>query len=414
MALHTLMIVENLPVPFDRRVWQEATTLKQNGYDVTVICPKGKGHDAAHEVIDGVEIYRHDLPVEGRGVVGFAVEYASALFHEFRLAWKVWRHHRFDVVHVANPPDLLFLVALPFKLAGARLIFDHHDISPELYVQKFGRRDIGWRLMQLCEKLSFMAADAVISTNQSYRQIAIDRGAKAPSDVFVVRSSPRSDVMRMVEPDPEIRAKAPVILGYVGIMGSQDGIDVLLEILALLKDKHGVGGFHAMLIGEGPELDASKQLAEQLGLSSHVTFTGYLAGEALHRTLSSIDIGLCPDPCNDYTRRCTMNKIMEYMAFSKPQVQFTLEEGQFSAQDASLYAPVDDKDAFARCIIELIDAPDLRERMGRIGRDRIETALNWSAEVPNLLAAYEHVQRPQAVEAAPAPAPSRPLAGNDV
>lgn len=397
MPPHCLMIVENLPVPFDRRMWQEATTLKNNGYDVTVICPTGKGHDALFEVIDGIEIYRHPLPLEGSGAAGFVIEYAAALFHEFRLTWKVWRRRRFQVIHVANPPDLLFLVAVPFKLAGVRLIFDHHDITPELYVQKFGRKGLGWRLMRMTEWLSFKAADAVISTNQSYRQIAIERGGKNPSDVFVVRSSPKSEQMRLVEPDPAIRAKAPIILGYLGIMGSQDGIDVLLEILWMLKNEHQVEGFHAMLVGDGPELEASKALARQLGLEEHVTFTGFLSGESLHRTMSSIDIGLCPDPFNDYTRRCTMNKILEYMAFAKPLVQFDLDEGRLSAEDASLYAPAGNKAAFVRGIIELIGDPALRHKLGSIGRNRIETKLNWEAETPNLLAAYAYALQTSAV-----------------
>lgn len=401
MPAHALMVVENLPVPFDRRVWQQATTLKQQGYDVTVICPKGKGLDASEEVIDGVQVLRHPLPLEGRGAAGFVVEYAAALYHEMRLAFRIWRRKRFDVVHVANPPDILCLVALPYKLAGVKLIFDHHDLTPELYVQKFGRKGFGWSLMRLTELLSFKLADVVISTNESYRQIAIERGGKSPDHIFVVRSSPKADQMREIAPDPAIRAKASVILGYIGIMGSQDGIDVLLEILASLRDVHGVSDFHAVLIGEGPELEASKQMATALKLDGHVTFTGYLSGDALKRALSSIDIGLCPDPYNEYTRRCTMNKIMEYMAFSKPLVQFDLDEGRFSAREASLYAEAGDKDAFARRIIELIDNPDLRAEMGRFGRQRIEADLNWSVEAPMLLAAYDRALGTSAPASAP-------------
>ncbi len=389
MPAHVLMIVENLPVPFDRRVWQEATTLVQNGYSVSVICPKGKGFDLDEETSDGVRVYRHSLPLEGRGAAGFVTEYVAALFHEFRLAIKVWRRERFAVVHVANPPDLLFLVALPFKLAGVRLIFDHHDLTPELYKQKFGKAGIGHALMRLTEWLSFKSADVVISTNGSYRRIAMERGGKSSDDIFIVRSSPKAEAMRLVAPDPAIRAKASVILGYVGIMGSQDGIDVLLEILAILLKTYGVSDFHAMLIGEGPELEQSRRMATALGLDGHVTFTGYLSGENLHRTLSSIDIGLCPDPYNDYTRHCTMNKIMEYMAFAKPLVQFDLDEGRYSAQDASLYAAAEDKDGFARRIIDLINDPALREQMGRFGRERVEKVLNWSMEAPSLLAAYD-------------------------
>jgi glycosyltransferase involved in cell wall biosynthesis len=397
-AQHVLMMVENLPVPFDRRVWQEATTLSSAGFGVSVICPKGKGFDAEFEVIDGIEVYRHNLPLEGKGAIGFALEYSFALFHEFRLAWRVWRRRKFDVIHVANPPDLLFLTALPYKLAGVRLIFDHHDLTPELYEQKFGKRGLGWRLMRLTEWLSFKAADVIISTNRSYRQVAIDRGGRKPEDIFIVRSSPKADLMRITPPDPEIRAKASTILGYVGIMGSQDGIDVLLRILSLLITRYGISDFHAVLIGEGPELEASQRLSEELGLSAHVTFTGYLFGEHLHRALSSIDIGLCPDPYNEYTRRCTMNKIMEYMAFGKPLVQFDLDEGRFSAEEASLYAAPGDMEGFAQRIMELMADAELRERLGRIGRERVEKVLNWSVEAPSLLAAYDRALGNEKIE----------------
>lgn len=394
------MIVENLPVPFDRRMWQEATSLLAAGYKVTVICPIGKGHTLADETIDGVRVLRHWLPEEGRGAVGFIGEYAAALFHEFRLALKVWRSDRFDIVHIANPPDVLFLVALPFKLAKVRLVFDHHDLTPELYEEKFGKTGFGHMLMRVTEWLTFKAADVVIATNQSYRQIALERGGKSPADVFVVRSSPKADLMRGGVVDPAIRVRASVILGYVGIMGSQDGIDVLLDILARLIATHKVTDFHAVLIGDGPELEASKRRAVDLGITDYVTFAGYLSGSDLHNALCSIDIGLCPDPYNEYTRRCTMNKIMEYMAFSKPLVQFDLDEGRESAKGASLYAKIDDPDDFARQIMALINDPAERERMGRIGRERIEKELNWSVEVPNLLAAYRRALPERAVGAA--------------
>jgi glycosyltransferase involved in cell wall biosynthesis len=389
MATHVLMIVENLPVPFDRRVWQEATTLAEAGYAVSVICPKGKQYQADEEILEGISIYRHSLPLEARGAAGFLKEYSAALYHQMRLAIKIWRRKPFKIVHVANPPDLMFMIALPFKLMGAKLIFDHHDLTPELYSQKFNKRGIGRAAMQFTEWCSFKVASAVISTNLSYRQIAIDRGGKNPKDIFVVRSSPKADIMRVVDPDPELRAKAKTILGYVGIMGSQDGIDVLLDILQMLLKDHNRTDFHAVLIGDGPERDTMMARATELGLQDHVTFTGYLSGDNLYRALSAIDIGLCPDPFNEYTRRCTMNKIMEYMAFSKPLVQFDLDEGRYSAQDASLYAGPDDMEGFVTSIIRLMDHPGERKAMGEIGRRRVETDLNWSVEVPSLLAAYD-------------------------
>ncbi len=390
MAPHVLMIVENLPVPFDRRVWQEATTLAKSGYEVSVICPKAKQFQTEEETLEGIDIYRHSLPLEARGAAGFLKEYSAALYHQMRLAIKIWRRKPFKVVHVANPPDLMFMVALPFKLLGAKMIFDHHDLTPELYTQKFNKHGIGRALMLFTEWCSFKFANAVISTNLSYRQIAIDRGGKKPKDLFVVRSSPKADIMRIVAPDPELRAKANINLGYVGIMGSQDGIDVLLDILRKLLVEYKRDDFHAVLIGDGPEREIMVTRAQELGLQDHVTFTGYLSGEKLYAALSAIDIGLCPDPFNEYTRRCTMNKVMEYMAFSKPLVQFDLDEGRFSAQDASLYAAPDDMDGFVKSIIELMDNTGKRKEMGDFGRRRVEKDLNWSVEVPSLLAAYDH------------------------
>lgn len=391
---HTLMIVENLPVPFDRRVWQEARTLRQTGYEVTVICPRGRGHDSAEEELEGIRILRHSLPLEASGGMGFVLEYGAALFHEMRLAWKVWRRHRFDVIHVANPPDLLFLVALPFKLFGVKFLFDHHDLTPELYFEKFGKRNLGYHLMRWTERLTFLFADAVISTNISYKQIATGRGGKKPEEIFIVRSGPDTSRMQPTEPDPAIRARAGVIIGYLGIMGSQDGIDVLLEAARILVHDIGRKDVHFMLVGDGPELPAAREMARGYDLDAHVTFTGYLRGDALYRTLSSIDIGICPDPCNEYTTRCTMNKIMEYMAFGKPMVQFDLVEGRFSAQESSLYAEPGDVRSLADKLELLIADPALRREMGEAGRLRLERDLSWANEVPKLLAAYAHLLPP--------------------
>lgn len=390
MKDHVLMVVENLPVPFDRRVWQEANALTRDGYRVTIICPANASFSALEETIDHIRILRHPLPSDARGFLSYIKEYALALAHELRLAVKVWRTDPFGIVHVANPPDLLFLIALPFKLLGVRFIFDHHDLTPELFSEKFGKRGIGYWAMRLCEWCSFKLANAVISTNLSYRKIAMERGGKPASDIFVVRSAPDLAKIKLLPPDETMRSRARIILGYVGIMGSQDGVDILLDILHLLI-RRGVTDFHAVLIGKGPEFDALVERTQKLGLAEHITFTGYLSGDDLHRTMNSIDIGVCPDPYNEYTRRCTMNKIMEYMAFSKPVVQFDLDEGRFSAGEASLYAPPGDAEAFADHIMRLMDDADLRASMGAFGRRRVENELNWASEVPKLIAAYHHV-----------------------
>ena len=386
-----LMIVENLPVPFDRRVWQEALALKAAGYRVHVICPKGGQHTRTHERLEGIDIWRHPLPLEARGPVGFLVEYVSALFFQTLLAWWVFVTRGFKVVHVANPPDLMVLVAAPFKLLGRKMIFDHHDLMPELFYEKFKSRGLAHRMTLVFERLTMRLADAVISTNASYRDIAIRRNGKRPDAVFVVRSGPDVRRFKLTEPDQAIRARARHIVGYVGIMGSQDGVDDLLRIIALYRRDMGFDDTHFVLIGDGPERPSLERLAEELGIAESVTFAGYLRGDALNRVLSTIDIGVVPDPCNDYTTKCTMNKVMEYMAMGKPLVQSDLVEGRVSAEDAALYVKNGDFHDFARKMRTLLEDGELRRQMGEYGYRRLVDHLQWSNEVPQLLAAYRYI-----------------------
>ena len=385
-----LIIVENLPVPFDRRVWLEATALRDHGYQVTVICPTGKGHDAPVEEIDGIRVYRHPLPAETGGAAGYLREYAAALWHEARLSFRARRERGFDVVHVCNPPDLLFLIAGWHKaFAGARVIFDHHDVNPELYVEKFGRRDAFYHGLRWAERATFATADVVISTNDSYRRVAIERGGQDPDDVFVVRSAPDMARFRELPPDPELKRGHRHLIGYVGVMAEQDGVDNLLHAVRRIVVQHGRRDVGAMLIGGGPSLDALKALAHDLGIEDHVEFAGFRTGDDLLRRLSTCDVCASPDPATTYNRMCTMNKIMEYMALGKASVQFDLDEGRVSAGDASLYA--EDVDDFADKLLALLDDPDRRERMGQIGHARMRDALQWRHQVPTLLAAYERV-----------------------
>ena len=234
-----LIIVENLPLPFDRRVWHECRTLTAAGAQVSVICPTGKGYEARYEEIEGVHIYRHTLPIDAKGASGYLLEYGAALFHEFRLALKVAFKHGFDTIQGCNPPDLIFLVAAPFRLFGKRFIFDHHDINPELYEAKFNRRDFFWKLMVLFERLTFRSANVVISTNESYREIALTRGGKNPEDVFVVRSGPDVEKLRTVPANDTWRNGRQDMVGYVGVMGDQEGIDLLLEAAQTLCLERG-------------------------------------------------------------------------------------------------------------------------------------------------------------------------------
>ncbi|UJO99371.1 MAG: glycosyltransferase family 4 protein [Nitrosomonas sp.] len=387
-----LILVENLPSPFDRRVWQEATTLHDNGYVVSIICPTGKGYEKEYEVIDGIHIYRYHLPFEAEGAKGYLIEYSVALFHTFRLAWKVQFSHGFDVIHACNPPDLLFLIGGFFKLfLRKKFLFDHHDINPELYEAKFGRRDFFYRLMVLFERLTFKTADISIATNESYKKIAIERGGMNPTKVFVVRSGPKLDRLRILPPKPELKHGRQYLVGYVGVMGAQEGIDLLLQSARYLIKDLGRSDVHFGLVGGGTSLDEMKQMAIDLGISEFITFTGRVPDQELLEMLNTADICVNPDVANEMNDKSTMNKIMEYMALAKPIVQFDLTEGRVSAQDASLYAKKNDPVDLALKIVRLLDDPQLREQMGEFGRNRVRNELEWQYEAPKLLVAYERL-----------------------
>jgi glycosyltransferase involved in cell wall biosynthesis len=383
-----LILVENLPSPFDRRVWQEANALREVGYGVSIICPTGKGYEKKFEEIDGVAIYRYDLPFEADGALGYLLEYSTALFRTFLLAWKVLFTRGFDAIHACNPPDLFFLIGGFFKLLGKKFVFDHHDINPELYEAKFGRRDIFWKLMVALERWTFRTADASIATNESYRRIAIERGGMDPDRVFVVRSGPSLERLRVLPPDPVLRRGREHLVGYVGVMGKQEGIDLLLQAVRAIVHDHGRHDIHFGLVGGGTSLAELKEMAVRLGVADYVTFTGRVPDAELLAMLNTADVCVNPDIANEMNDKSTMNKIMEYMALGKPIVQFDLTEGRFSAQKASVYARRNDPADMAVKILELIDDPARRAEMGACGRSRVENELEWRFEVPKLLAAY--------------------------
>jgi glycosyltransferase involved in cell wall biosynthesis len=389
-----LIIVENLPCPFDRRVWQEARTLASAGYVVSIICPKGKGYEKSYEEIDGIAIYRHSLPVEADRWYGYVVEYLWALCAQFLLSVRVLFERGFDVIHACNPPDTIFLVGGLYKLFRKKFVFDHHDINPELYEAKFGRRDIFYRLMLTLERWTFRTADVSIATNESYRRIALERGRMPPDKVFVVRSGPSLERLQILPPDPALKRGRRWLVGYVGVMGRQEGIDLLLQAVRYIVYARGRTDVHFGLVGGGTELAAMKVLAQELGVADYVTFTGRVPDAELLAMLNTADVCVNPDVANSMNDKSTMNKIMEYMALGKPIVQFDLTEGRFSAQEASLYARRNDPVDLADKIITLLDDDALRERMGRFGRARVTNELSWDHEGPKLLAAYEAVFAP--------------------
>lgn len=392
--LRILMIVENLPVPFDRRVWAEARTLQGAGYEVSIICPRGKGCEASYECLEDIHIYRHRLPIEAKGVAAYPLEYLTALVLELWLTFRVFRTRGFDVIHACNPPDTIFLIGVLFKLiAGKRFVFDHHDINPELYEAKFGRRDFFWRLLVWLERMTFKVADVSIATNESYRQIAIERGGMDPDRVFVVRSGPDLDRMKILPGCVSLRHGRKYLVGYVGVIGQQEGIDLLLHAIKSIVDSQGRHDIHFGLVGGGPALSDMRDLAKQLGIADYVTFTGRVPDEDLLKMLNTADVCVNPDRVNAMNDKSTMNKIMEYMALAKPIVQFDLHEGRVSAGEASLYARANDATDLAAKIVELIDDPARRERMGAVGRKRVIEELSWDHEAPKLLAAYDAVSR---------------------
>ena len=384
-----LILVENLPSPFDRRVWQEATTLRDAGYLVSIICPTGRGYERKFEAIDGIHVFRYPLPVEASGAAGYAVEYAVALAWTFVLACRVLLTRGFDVVHACNPPDLFFLIGGFFRLFGKKFLFDHHDLNPELYEAKFGRRDFFHRLMLKLEYWTFRIADVSIATNESYRRIAMERGRMPPERVFVVRSGPSLERLKILPPDGRLKRGRRYLVGYVGVMGKQEGIDYLLRAARHIVFDLGRSDVHFGLVGGGTSLEEMKALAQELGVGDHVTFTGRVPDGEMLAMLNTADVCVNCDVVNELNDKSTMNKIMEYMALGKPIVQFDLAEGRYSARRASLYAQKNDAVDLAAKIVGLLDDPARRAEMGKYGRSRVENELEWRHEAPKLLAAYE-------------------------
>ena len=389
MSNKVLIIVENLPVPFDSRVWKEAIALKENGYQVCVLSPRGKGYEKTYELLDGVHIYRHPMPSEGHAMWSYIWEYGCALFWEFLFAWWIFLTIGFHVIQGCNPPDDIFLVALPFRIFGVKYIFDHHDANPELYLSKYERKGILYRVQVMLEKLTYRFSDVVMATNGSYRNLALSRGGLSADDVFIVRNGPDLDRCHTVISDRDLKYGKDYLVGYVGTMSIQEGLDILLRVALQIKTM-GRNDVHFTCVGGGPGLAGLCKMVKDMGLEGTVNFTGRVPDEELLQVLSAADVCVNPDkPCemNDIS---TMIKIMEYMALGKPIVQFDLKEGRFSAGAASLYASQENMiEDFAAKIIWLLDHSGERTMMGEIGRKRVEAELAWKYSVPHLLAAYE-------------------------
>jgi glycosyltransferase involved in cell wall biosynthesis len=383
---HVLIIVENLPVPFDRRVWQEANSLTANGIKVSVICPKMKGFTKSFETLNYIDIYRHPLPLEANGAAGYLLEYGIAFFWEFVLSWKIFFKKRFQVIHGCNPPDLIFLVALFFKGFGVKYVFDHHDINPELYIAKYSKKGFFYKLLLFAEKLTFKVADYSISTNESYKHIALTRGKMLENKVQIIRSGPNLNRLKITAGNNKYKKDRKFLVGYVGVIGEQEGLDLLLESIRFITSKRQDIQF--AIVGGGTELVKIKKLSEQLQVSQFVDFYGRVDDDVLVDVLNTADVCVNPDRPTLMNDLSTMNKIMEYMALKKPIVQYSLKEGEFSAQKASLYAKNTDPEDFARKILYLFDNSDKRKEMGEYGYKRVVNELSWEFESEKLISFY--------------------------
>lgn len=384
-----LILVEDLSVPFDRRVWSEALTLRDAGWRVTVVCPRGDGARRWHERIDGIDVLRFPLPTTAAGLVHHIVEYAVAIPATMLLSILAWRGRRFDVVHACNPPDFLFPVGRLFSWLGSAFVYDQHDLAPEVYLAQGGRKGgLVHRFLLWSERRTYQVADVVIATNETYRRFAVQRGRLDPGRVFVVRSSPDPNRIHRVEPEPALKRGRPFLVAYLGTMGPQDGVDLFLQMArALLDTRPGSARFVAM--GAGNQLERLRDLASRLGLSKDdLLFTGRVPDEELRRVLSTADVAVGPDPANDFNEYCTMNKTLEYMAAGVPVVAFDLEETRVSAGPAAVYATPNDPHELARLVSQLFDHPEQRAQMAAAGQQRMAGPLSWERSAEQLLAAY--------------------------
>jgi glycosyltransferase involved in cell wall biosynthesis len=393
-AKRVLIIVQNLPVPFDRRVWLECQALVEAGWAVSVVCPKGKG-DPRYQVVEGVELYKYRPYPPTQRKVGFVSEYLYSFVMTAWLTAKIWRRHHFDVLQTCNPPDIFWPLGLLYRaLAGTRFVFDQHDLCPEVYESRFpdGSR-LPYRGLRFLERRTYTTADHVIATNDSYRSKAIERGGKRADQITVVRSGPDESRMRARPADPSLRRGRRFLVAYIGVMSPQDGVDIVLRAADTIVHELGRDDITFTLMGTGDCFDELSELCEKLDLRDSVEFTGRVPDDIALSVLSTADVGLSPDPKNSLNDVSTMNKTMEYMAFGLPVVAFDLRETRVSAGDAGVYAEPNDVDLYARAIVDLLDDEPRRRSMGAVGRTRIEEELAWRHQRDAYVSVYDRVSQ---------------------
>jgi glycosyltransferase involved in cell wall biosynthesis len=389
---HILIIVQNLPVPFDRRVWMEATTLRSAGYGVSVICPKKKMYTASFETLEGVDIYRYPLMYEAdQGVFGYLIEFATCWILTSLLAVWVYLRHPFHAIHACNPPDTYFLLALLFRPFGVKFVFDHHDLSPEMYLAKGARKDsILYRGLLALERLTMKSADMVIAVNESHKSVAIRRGGIPESRLVVVRSGPRAEWAAKNNPDQSLRSGRKYLAVYLGEMCTQDGLDMLLHAIAEYVRRFG-DDTQFSLIGGGPDQQRLVRLAKDMGLELNTKFTGRISDQELWAYLSTADVCLDPDPPTEWSNMSTMNKMIEYMAFGRPIVAFDLLEHRRTAQDAASYVAEANPLSLALEIRRVIKSETLRLQMSKVASSRFTSVLAWENSGSVLVQAYDRL-----------------------
>lgn len=389
-----LIIVENLPLPFDRRVWLEANTLKNAGYEVSIICPKMMEFTKSFEIINDIKIYRYSLFEAKSGLLHYAIEFIYCWIRTFILTIKIANTDGIDIIHACNPPDTFFAIGFIFKLFGKKFVFDEHDLCPEVYLskKKYFTEDIPYKILLMLEKMTYKTADIVLSMNESYKRTAIERGGLKRDKVFIVRTGPDFDRLKEIPPIEDLKKGKKYLVTYLGTMGEQDGVDYLLRSIQYIVKHKKITTIHYALIGSGPHHKELKKMSKDMGISEHVEFTGRIADDELIKYLNTADCCVCPDPKNPLNDVSTMNKTMEYMALGKPLVAFDLIETHFSAQDAALYAEPNDVIEFAEKIIELLGDEKKRKKMGAFGKKRVKEVLAWEHTSKELLRAYKSLK----------------------
>ncbi len=388
---HILILVENLPVPFDRRVWMESLALTEAGYKVSVISPCPPQHsDEPDQIIEGIHVYRYPMPQPTKSKLSFIQEFWYCYQQTKRLSKRIWCEDPFDVIHSCNPPDTFWKIAKGYKRRGVKFVFDHHDLCPELYVSKYDRQDALYRMLLWLERKQFETADAVISTNESYKEVAMLRGGKRAEDIAVVRSGPLLSRFQRVQPDESLKKGRKHLGVYLGVMGPQDGVDYALRAIRHAIDL-GLADTAFAFIGAGDSYDDLVAQHKELGLEDYVSFTGRISDEELKLYLSTATFGIAPDPKNPLNDVSTMNKIVEYMAMSLPVVSFDLKESRYSAGEAAVYIANDDAKAMGAAMKALVLDEAGRKRMGEIGRKRVESMLAWDYSKRVLVECYDRL-----------------------